>query len=89
MYKWDETYVPDNRSSVAMDTLSAQDAADKRGNVPENAEQAKARADYNDAVRMICNIMVDLKACSILSNLEDGKKYELTPRQVLTFGFDS
>ena len=88
VYKWDETYIPSEpRNSVSYETLSAEDAAAKKGNVPENADQAKARNDYNEAVRMVCNVLVDLKACDILLSLKDGKEYELTPRQVLTLGF--
>lgn len=87
VYKWDETYIPRERDSVSYETLSAEDAAAKKGNVPENEEQAKARNDYNEAVRMVCNVLVDLKACDILLSLKDGKDYELTPRQVLTLGF--
>lgn len=88
VYKWDETYVPNaDRGSISFESLSAEDAAAKKGNVPENADQAKARNDYNEAVRMVCNVLVDLKACDILLSLKDGKEYELTPRQVLTLGF--
>lgn len=87
VYKWDETYIPQQRDSVSYETLSAEDAAAKKGNIPENAEQAKARNDYNEAVRMVCNILVDLKACDILLALKDDKEYELSPRQVITLGF--
>lgn len=89
IYDWNETYIPCERDSVSYETLSVEDAAAKRGNVPENEEQAKARNDYNEAVRMVANVMVDLKACDILLSLQDGKEYELTPRQVLTLGFGS
>ena len=89
IYDWNETYIPRDRDSVSYETLSVEDAAEKRGNVPENEEQAKARNDYNEAVRMVCNVLVDLKACDILLALKDGKEYELTPRQVLTLGFSS
>lgn len=85
VYNWNETYVP--KPSVAYDTLSAEDAAAKRGNVPENDEQAKAREEYNEAVRMVCNTMVDIKACELMQNLKDKTSYELSPRQVLTLGF--
>lgn len=89
IYDWNETYIPQQRDSITYETLSAEDAAAKKGNVPENADQAKARNDYNEAVRMVCNVLVDLKACDILLALKDGKEYELTPRQVLTLGFGS
>lgn len=89
IYDWNETYIPRERDSVSYETLSVEDAAAKRGNVPENEEQAKARNDYNEAVRMVANVMVDLKACDILLALKDGKEYELTPRQVITLGFSA
>lgn len=90
IYDWNETYIPrEERGSISYETLSAEDAAAKKGNVPENADQAKARNDYNEAVRMVCNVLVDLKACDILLALKDGKEYELTPRQVLTLGFSA
>lgn len=89
VYDWRETTMERMDGRIAYDTLSAEDAATKRGNIPENAEQAQARNDYNEAVRMVCNVLVDLKACDILLSLTDGKQYELTPRQVLTLGFGS
>lgn len=92
VYDWRETSYENpavGRPSLAYETLSAEDAAAKKGNVPETAEQAQARNEYNEAVRMVCNVLVDLKACDILLSLKDGKEYELTPRQVLTLGFGS
>lgn len=90
VYDWRETVVENAMDGrISYDTLSAEDAATKRGNVPENAEQAQARNEYNEAVRMVCNVLVDLKACDILLSLQDGKEYELIPRQVLTLGFGS
>lgn len=86
MYDWDETYIPENPNRL-MPSLSAADSAEKKGNIPENANQAKARRDYNEVLRAICNIMVDIKACEILKNLKDKTEYELTPRQVLTLKF--
>lgn len=85
VYDWCETYIPEKR--IAMDTLSAEDAKSKETNVPENQAQADSRRVYNDTVRGICEILVDLKACEILKNLKDETKYELTPRQVITFRF--
>lgn len=90
IYGWNETCIPrEERDSISYETLSAEQAAAKKGNIPENDDQAKARNNYNEAVRMVCNVMVDLKACDILLALKDGKEYELTPRQVLTLGFCS
>lgn len=87
IYDWDETYIPNNNDGRVMSSLSASDAEDKKGNVPENQEQANCRREYNDIVRAICNIKVDMKACEILKELKDGTEYELSPRQVLSLRF--
>ena len=68
-------------------TLSASDEAEKKGNCPTSAAEAKAREEYNELVRRICNIKVDIKACEILKTLKDNTQYELTPRQVITLKF--
>lgn len=87
IYDWEETYVPNNDGGKMMSSLSASDADDKKGNVPENQEQATCRREYNDIVRAICNIKVDIKACEILKTLADNKEFELSPRQVLALRF--
>ena len=87
IYDWEETYVPDNNSGRVMSSLSAEDAEAKKGNVPENQEQATCRREYNEIVRAICNIKVDIKACEILKSLADNKEFELSPRQVLALRF--
>lgn len=88
VYDWEETYVPNNDGGgKMMSSLSAEDAEDKKGNVPENQEQANCRREYNDIVRAICNIKVDIKACEILKTLADNKEFELSPRQVLALRF--
>lgn len=87
VYPWDETYVPETSNRNMMSSLSAEDSKEKKGNIPESAEQAASRSSYNDIVREICNILVDIKACEILKTLKDETDYELTPRQVVTFRF--
>lgn len=87
IYDWEETYVTNNDGGKMMSSLSASDAEDKKGNVPENQEQATCRREYNDIVRAICNIKVDIKACEILKTLADNKEFELSPRQVLALRF--
>lgn len=86
MYDWRETewYQNDNRMYPS---LSASDEAEKKGNLPTSQAEANARNEYNEIVRTICNIKVDIKACEILKNLKDNSQYELTPRQVLTLKF--
>lgn len=86
-YEWDETCISDNSRQTLMPTLSAEDSQRKKRNTPENEAQAQARCDYNEAVYMICNIEVDIKACEILKNLKDSTNYELSPRQVLALKF--
>lgn len=85
IYDWEETYIPTNNG--IMSSLSASDAADKKGNVPESQEQANCRRKYNDLVMAICNIKVDIKACEILKTLNDNKEFALSPRQVMALGF--
>lgn len=87
IYDWEETFVPNNDGGRMMSSLSASDAEDKKGNVPENQEQATCRREYNDIVRAICDIKVDIKACEILKTLADNKEFELSPRQVLALRF--
>lgn len=86
-YEWRETDFckPENQRMYA--TLSANDEAEKKGNCPTSEGEAIARCAYNDIVRCICNIKVDIKACEILKTLKDNTEYELTPRQVLTLKF--
>lgn len=86
IYEWDETCFHANDERVVC-SLSASDAAEKKGNAPESQEQANCRREYNDIVRAICNIKVDIKVCEILKELKDETEYELTPRQVLALKF--
>ena len=86
VYDWCETTwcKPESRM---YDSLSASDEAEKKGNCPTSEAEAKARRDYNDIVRAICNIRVDIKACEILKELKDNAQYKLTPRQIITLRF--
>lgn len=87
VYDWREMECCKTDGRVMYATLSAEDAAEKKGNIPENEEQAVARRDYNEAVRGICNVKVDLKTCEIMQNLKDNEEYELNPRQVIALKF--
>lgn len=86
MYYWDETCFPENGNQIAP-SLSPSEAETNRLSVPENKVQAECRRCYNDIVRAICNIKVDIKACEILKDLKDSTEYGLTPRQVLALRF--
>lgn len=89
MYDWDETCVPSNEDGGIAGSLSAPDAEEQKvkRNKPENQAQADARRQYNDCLRCICEILVDIKACEILKTLKPGKEYELSPRQVVALQF--
>ena len=86
IYEWCETDFCKPESRV-YDSLSASDEAEKKGNCPTSEAEAKARREYNNIVRAICNIRVDIKACEILKELKDNTQYKLTPRQVITLKF--
>ena len=87
VYTWREMEFCEREGRLMYATLSAQDAADKLGNAPEDKAQAEWRQKYNDAIRQICNIKVDLKTCEIMSNLKDKDEFELNPRQIIALGF--
>lgn len=85
IYDWDETYYNDEKTSVV--SSFSGDERKKEYNCPESKEEADCRKCYNDIVRAICNIKVDIKACHILKELKDDKIYTLSPRQVLVLRF--
>lgn len=74
VYSWDETYYNEEKANDSV-----------AGSL--SGEEADCRRCYNDIVRAICNIKVDIKACEILKELKDGTTYDLTPRQVLALRF--
>ena len=86
IYDWREREWCNNENRM-YPSLSAEDSAEKKGNCPTSEAEAKARCEYNEIVRCICNIKVDIKACEILKTLKDTSTYELTPRQILTLRF--
>ncbi len=88
-YRWDEmrTKCCDQR---VVDSLSYEHQDGQPGcNYPKTKDEAIAREKYMEAVRGICEILVDLKACNLLvKNLKDNENIELTPQQVVAFQFD-
>lgn len=89
MYEWDETYWRSNEDQRLYPTLSAEDSVEQKAriNAPESKEQAFNRTKYNECVQAICNILVDIKACEIISNVADNKTFELTPKQIIALRF--
>ena len=87
IYDWQETEYNDRSQTSVVGSLSAEhsEKVEKKYNFAKSVEEAEARRKYNDEVRAIANIIVDLKACEILLQLKDNKEYALTPKQLSTF----
>lgn len=87
-YNWRESYYEENRDQRLMPTFTAEDEAAKKGNRPADKAQAEAREKYNDVVRAICRIKVDIKTCEVMAkNLAEGTNYELSARQAIVLRF--
>lgn len=87
-YNWRETYYEENRDQRLMPTFTAEDEAAKKGNRPADKAQSEAREKYNDVVRAICRIKVDIKTCEVMAkNLAEGTNYELSARQAIVLRF--
>lgn len=87
VYGWDETYYNEEKANESVAGSLLGEEKKKECNCPESKEEVECRRCYNDIVRIICNIKVDIKACEILKELRDGTTYDLTPRQVLALRF--
>lgn len=89
-YSWEETCMKCDKGGEVYSSLSYENQEDKpKCNCPQTVEEAQARKKYNDTVNIICNILVDIKACEILTkNLGDDATIKLTPRQIVAFHFD-
>ena len=87
VYSWDETYYNEEKANDSVAGSLSGEEKKKELNCPESKEEADCRRCYNDIVRAICNIKVDIKACEILKELKDGTTYDITPRQVLVLRF--
>ena len=87
IYEWNEMEYNDRSQTSVMGSLSEEHSAkiDKKYNFAKSVEEAEARRKYNEEVRAISNILVDLRACEILLQLKDNKEYALTPKQLATF----
>lgn len=87
IYEWNEMEYNDRSQTSVMGSLSAEHSAkvDKKYNFSKSVEEAEARRKYNEEVRAISNILVDLRACEILLQIKDNKEYALTPKQLATF----
>lgn len=87
VYSWNETYCNEEKANDSVAGSLSGEEKKKEFNCPESKEEADCRRCYNDIVRAICDIKVDIKACEILKELKDGTTYDLTPRQALALRF--
>lgn len=94
MYDWNQTYYNEKVSNgvggfyTSSLSPTQQKEKEKKDNSPETEAQAECRRNYNNKVRVIAEVMTDIKAIDILDeNLKDGSSYQLDPRQIIAFGF--
>lgn len=87
-YSWEECRLK-TQGDYVCDTISWEQDDSPKCNCCETEEQCKARREYNEAIEIICRILVDIKACDILTkNLKDEDNITLTPQQLVVFQFD-
>lgn len=88
VYDWEEMRMKSTDDRMVT-SLSAEHSTEmeKKYNFPKTEAESMARSQYNDCVRAVCNIMVDLEACRVVQSLKDDKEYELTPKQFAAFRF--
>lgn len=87
-YNWEECRMK-TQGDYVCDTISWEQDESPKCNCCETEEQCKARREYNEVVEIICRILVDIKACEILTkNLGDEDSITLTPQQLVVFQFD-
>jgi hypothetical protein len=81
-FKWDMTY----ESKTACDNNVIQFNETESGTLTN--EECKLHREWNDTVYSYRDVKQEIDAISLLEeNLEETKKYELTARQMLNFGF--
>lgn len=89
VYDWEECRMKPQGDYVCDSISWEEDSKTPKCNCCETEEQCKARRDYNETVEIICRILVDIKACDILTkNLKDEDNITLTPQQLVVFQFD-
>ena len=85
IYDWNETHFQNHHYSQRLsDSINS---AAKKFNYPSSDDEASARREYNEIVRRICMVEVDLRACDILEKIDDGRKFDLTPKQIVALKF--
>ena len=91
-YKVDsKTVLFDNFANVVEGDSESEDIEVKEKveefNCPKSLEEAKARIEYNDVLRGLLEVAVDIKTANVLLNLSDDQTYALTTEQMLALGW--
>lgn len=88
-YIWEECHCCEKRNSISNSLSWESQESIPKLNCPKTEAEALARDKYNRTIQIICEIMVDIKACEILQkNLKDTDSIKLSPRQLITFNFN-
>lgn len=85
MYGYYETYCSNDGSNDCLAPSISNDG--KNINYPKDNDQAECRMKYNECVRRIVMIEVDIKACDVLEKIDDDKRFDLTPQQIIAMKF--
>lgn len=56
-------------------------------NAPKSVEEAKARIEYNECLRGLVEVGVDIKTCNALNQLKDDSIYSLSTTQLIALGW--
>ena len=88
LYEWHECR-QESKAEI-YDSLSWEHQEQQpKAKCPKTEDEARVRCKYNDAVEIICRIMIDIKACQILiNNLKENETIKMTPQQLCVFGFE-
>lgn len=98
-YEWCETKYKVDSKTVLFDNFANVVEGDSESegievkekveefNCPKSLEEAKARIEYNDVLRGLLEVAVDIKTANVLLNLSDDQTYALTTEQMLALGW--
>lgn len=97
-YDWSETQYHETTEEIngIFDTFANSDDIGTEESTPEiifeknpalTQEQAQARCSYNENLRILREIAVDIKTAQVLLQFEDSKVYKLNINQSIALGF--
>lgn len=88
VYTWREIdYYQENNATSAWGAMQVK--APQIDNPATSKDVSDNREKYNQLVRKYIGELVDIKTCDMLiNNLKDKESIQLTPKQIVAFGFD-